>query len=229
MYNSRAVSPFSDIKRSAIEAQVSQSEKAYQMIKDKIVTLELKPLTVLDELRLMDDLQLGRTPVREALHRLKTESLVIIAPRRGMFVANISITDLQKIFELRIPFEGYCVQLAAQRATEAQLAQMEELVRRPDGLINAQVRELMDVDMRLHKLMYEASDNEILADVLSRLYTLSQRLWYLGLDRLADFKVSIENHREIVQALRARNGALAEILIQQHIESFQQAIKAVIA
>jgi DNA-binding GntR family transcriptional regulator len=229
MYNSRAVSPFSDIKRSAIEAQVSQSEKAYQMIKEKIVTLELKPLTVLDELRLMDDLQLGRTPVREALHRLETESLVIIAPRRGMFVANISITDLQKIFELRIPFEGYCVQLAAQRATEAQLAQMEELVRRPDGLINAQVRELMDVDMRLHKLMYEASDNEILADVLSRLYTLSQRLWYLGLDRLADFKVPIENHREIVQALRARNGALAERLIQQHIESFQQAIKAVIA
>ena len=205
---------------------MNQSEKAYQIIKDKIVTLELKPLAVIDEQALMDCLKLGRTPIREALHRLETESLVIIAPRRGMFVANISITDLQKIFELRIPLEGYCAQLAAQRATDAQLTEMEEVVGRLDGLTNSDTHELMDVDQILHQLMYEAADNEFMVDVLGRLHTLSLRLWYLGLGQLKDLKVSIEDHRQIVQALRARDGALAERLIQQHIGNFQQAVKA---
>ena len=205
---------------------MNQSEKAYQIIKDKIVTLELKPLAVIDEQALMDCLKLGRTPIREALHRLETESLVIIAPRRGMFVANISITDLQKIFELRIPLEGYCAQLAAQRATDAQLTEMERVVARLDGLTNSDTHELMNVDQILHQLMYEAADNEFMVDVLGRLHTLSLRLWYLGLGQLKDLKVSIEDHRQIVQALRARDGALAERLIQQHIVNFQQAVKA---
>jgi len=205
---------------------VNQSEKAYQIIKDKIVTLELKPLAVIDEQALMDCLKLGRTPIREALHRLEAESLVIIAPRRGMFVANISITDLQKIFEIRIPLEGYCAQLAAQRATDAQLTEMEQVVARLDGLTNSDTHELMAVDQTSHQLMYEAADNEFVVDVLGRLHTLSLRLWYLGLGQLKDLKVSIEDHRQIVQALRARDGALAERLIQQHIVDFQQAVKA---
>jgi DNA-binding GntR family transcriptional regulator len=205
---------------------VNQSEKAYRIIKDKIVTLELKPLAVIDEQALMDDLRLGRTPIREALHRLATEALVIIAPRRGMFVADISITDLQKIFEVRIPLEGYCAQLAAQRATDLQIAQMEQVIRQLDLLTSADTHALMGIDQTLHQLLYEASDNEFAADVLNRLHTLSLRLWYLAVDRLDDLKLSIEDHRQIVQALKARDCTLAETLIQQHIMRFQQEIKA---
>ena len=112
------------------------SEKAYHLIKEKIVRLELKPLSVIDEQALQEDLNLGRTPIREALHRLAAEGLVIIAPRRGMFVADISITDLQKVFQVRMVLEGFCARLAAQKATEEQIAQMdavfEELERVPD-------------------------------------------------------------------------------------------------
>ena len=112
------------------------SEKAYHLIKEKIVRLELKPLSVIDEHALQEDLNLGRTPIREALHRLAAEGLVIIAPRRGMFVADISITDLQKVFQVRMVLEGFCARLAAQKATEEQIAQMdavfEKLERVPD-------------------------------------------------------------------------------------------------
>jgi len=205
---------------------VNQSEKAYRIIKDKIVTLDLKPLAVIDEQALMDDLGLGRTPIREALHRLAGEALVIIAPRRGMFVADISITDLQKIFELRIPLEGYCAQLAAQRASAAEIAQMEQVIHQLDGLTNQDTHALMNVDRTLHQLMYDAADNEFVSDILNRLHTLSLRLWYLALDRLDDLKVSIEDHRQVVQALKARDAALAETLIQQHIMRFQQEIKS---
>jgi DNA-binding GntR family transcriptional regulator len=207
---------------------VSHSEKAYRLIKEKVVTLELKPRSVIDEQALMESLQLGRTPIREALHRLATEDLVVIAPRRGMFVADISITDLQKIFELRILVEGYCAQLAAQRATEAQLAQMEQTVNRLEQVSSTDIQELMSIDQCFHQLMYEAADNQFLADVLNRLHALSLRLWYLAVDRLDDLKGSVEEHRRVVEALKARNGPQAEALIQQHIVHFQQQIRTIL-
>jgi GntR family transcriptional regulator, rspAB operon transcriptional repressor len=205
---------------------MSHSEKAYQLIKAKIITLDLKPLAVIDEQVLMESLKLGRTPIREALHRLATEDLVIIAPRRGMFVADISITDLQKIFELRILVEGYCAQLAAQRATDAQIAQMEQVIHRLEPVTSTDIQELMSIDQRLHQMLYEAADNKFLADDLDRLHALSLRLWYLAVDKLEDLKGSIEDHRLVVEALRARNGAQAELQIRQHITRFQQQVRA---
>jgi DNA-binding GntR family transcriptional regulator len=208
--------------------QVSHSEKAYRLIKERIITLGLKPLAVIDEQILMDSLRLGRTPIREALHRLATEDLVIIAPRRGMFVADISVTDLQKIFELRIKIEGYCAQLAAQRATREQIAEMERVVNRLAEVPSSATQELMSIDECLHQLMYQSADNKFLGDVLNRLHALSMRLWYLAVDKLDDLKGSIEDHRLIVEALKAGNGERAEALMQQHIIRFQQQIRAVL-
>jgi DNA-binding GntR family transcriptional regulator len=204
---------------------VSHSEKAYRLIKEKVITLELKPRAVIDEQALMESLQLGRTPIREALHRLATEDLVVIAPRRGMFVADVSITDLQKIFELRILVEGYCAQLASQRATDAQLARMEETVNRLDQVSSVDIPELMLIDRSFHQLMYEAADNQFLCDVLNRLHALSVRLWYLEMDKLDNLKGSVDEHRRVVEALKARSGAQAEMFIQQHIIHFQQQIR----
>jgi DNA-binding GntR family transcriptional regulator len=205
---------------------VRLSEKAYRLIKEKIVTLEMKPLSVIDEQTLREDLDLGRTPIREALHRLAAEGLVIIAPRRGMFVADISITDLQKVFEVRMAMEGFCARLAAQRTTAPQIEQMEATFERLKMVSHDDAEALMSIDARLHELMYQAADNEFLADSLCRLHTLSLRLWHLVLNQLNDVKTSIEEHGEIIEALKAGDGAQAEKLIQQHIGDFQQEIKA---
>ncbi len=202
------------------------SEKAYHLIKEKIVALKLKPLSVIDERALMEELGLGRTPIREALHRLAAEGLVIIAPRRGMFVADISITDLQKVFEVRMVLEGFCARLVAQKATEQQIAQMEALLDEVKRVPKEDAAALMSIDRRFHELMYQAADNEFLADSLTRLHTLSLRLWHLVLNQLADVKSSIEEHREITQALKVGDDKKAEALVQRHIAHFQQEIKA---
>ena len=204
------------------------SEKAYHLIKEKIVTLDLKPLSVIDEGALRDELDLGRTPIREALHRLAAEGLVIIAPRRGMFVADISITDLQKVFEVRMVLEGFCARLAAQKATEEQIAQMETVFEQLEQVADTDAEALMSIDTRLHELMYQAADNEFLDDSLCRLHALSLRLWHLVLNQLNDVKASIEEHGEIIAALKARDEAQAEKLVQRHIAHFQQEIKAAI-
>ena len=204
------------------------SEKAYQIIKKKIVSLELKPLAVIDEQVLMKELGLGRTPIREALHRLAHEGLVVIVPRRGIFVADISITDLQKIFEVRLVLEGFCAQLAARRMTADQIAAMDALLQELDEVPNGDVEALMSIDERFHGLVYQAANNEFMADILNRLYTLSLRLWYLALDHLGYVREAIEQHRAIAAALKARDEEQAQALIQQHIAQFQQEIRAML-
>lgn len=204
------------------------SDKAYHLIRTKIITLELPPLSAIDEQALMEDLQLGRTPIREALQRLAAEDLVYYAPRRGMFVADISITDLQKIFEARMVLEGFCARLAAQRATPKQLEQMTAVIRQLDQVSTDDGRALMALDEQFHELMYQAADNEFLADALRRLHALSLRLWHLVLDRLGDVRKAMEQHIEIAEALQTRDEARAEALIQRHVSEFQQEIKAVL-
>lgn len=204
------------------------SEKAYHLIKDKIITLELAPSAVIDEQALMRELDLGRTPIREALQRLNAEGLVHIVPRRGMFVTDISITDLQKIFEVRTVLTGFCARLAAQRATTDQIAQMERVLHDLEQVQSGDYRVLIDIDRRFQRLLYQAAGNDILAESLDRLYDLSLRIWYLVLHQLGDVRDAIEQHRQVAEALKARDGARAEALIQQHIVQFQQKIKAVL-
>ena len=204
------------------------SDKAQRSIRQKIITLELPPLSAIDEQALMDDLGVGRTPIREALQRLAEEGLVIAIPRRGMFVADISVTDLQKIFELRLVLEGFCARLAAQRATDQQLAQMEAVTEHLDDLPNGEPDALMEMDAQFHELLYQAADNEFLAQTLRRLHALSFRLWYLVLNRLGDVRGAMAQHGWVADALKAKDGARAEALMQQHVSDFQQRIKAVL-
>ena len=202
------------------------SDRAYNLIRHRIITLDLPPLSPIDEAALMADLKLGRTPIREALLRLAADGLVFHAPRRGTFVSDISITDLQKIFEARLAMEGFCARLAARRATKAQLAAMDglidDLARVPDGDSKA----LMSIDERFHELLYEAADNEFLADALRRLHALSFRLWHMVLDRLGSVRPAMEQHRQITRALESGDPDRAETLVQEHIAQFQLQIRA---
>ena len=202
------------------------SDKAYQLIKHKIITLELPPRSAIDEQALMEDLQLGRTPIREALQRLAAENLVFFAPRRGIFVADVSLTDLQKIFELRIILEGFCARLAAQRVTNDQLGEMRTLIQELSQLPGDDSKNLMAIDEQFHELLYQAADNEFLAETLRRLHALSFRIWHLVLDRLGSVKGAMEQHIEIVRALQVRDEEQAEALLQRHVIEFQQEIKS---
>jgi DNA-binding GntR family transcriptional regulator len=207
---------------------VRLSEKAYQLIKQKVITLELPPSAVIDEQVLMRELDLGRTPIREALQRLDSEGLVNIVPRRGTFVSDISITDLQAIFELRTVLEGFCARLAAQRITDEQIERMESVLRDLEEVQSGDRRALMGLDQRFHSLLYAAADNEFLRATLGQLYDLSLRLWHLVLNHLEGVRHSIEQNARVIEALRESDGAEAEALMQEHIVEFQQKIKAVL-
>lgn len=209
------------------QGSVSLSTKAYQIIRKKIISLELAPGSIVDENDLMDELGFGRTPIREALQRLALEKLVTIVPRRGMFVTEIGITDLHRLFEVRLQLESLAARLAAKRGTQEHWQRMEAALdslppedRPPDN------QALIIVDEYCHQILYEASDNKFLADAATTLYALSLRLWYYFLNRIGDMRDAILEHRAILEALREQDAEKAGQLLEGHIRAFQEEIQA---
>jgi len=201
----------------------SQSGEAYRLIKEKIITLELPPAALLDEVKLIADLGLARTPIREALQRLALENLVVILPRRGTIVADLNMSDLQKIFEIRVELEVYGVRLAAQRATAAQVAAMEALFEDADALLrDGDNYQLIRLDHQAHRLLAQAAHNEFLEETLERLYNHVLRLWYVSLHRVQRLREAIEEHREIIACVKAGDGERAAQIMRAHIAEFQE-------
>src|SRR4030088_3327024 len=106
----------------------SQSEEAYLQIRERIVSLDMPPGSVVNESRLRAELNIGRTPIREALQRLARENLVRSIPHRGTFVTDINITDLARITEVRVVLESHAARLAAARISAAERTAFGELL-----------------------------------------------------------------------------------------------------
>jgi DNA-binding GntR family transcriptional regulator len=207
----------------------SRSEAAYRILKEKIVSLELPPASLLNEADLMTELDLGRTPIREALQRLALENLVIILPRRGTIVADLNMSDLQKIFEIRLELEAYAVRLAAERATPAQIVEMELLFANCDEFIQqGDYDQLIGLDHQAHRLLAQAAHNEFLEETLERLYTHVLRLWYVSLHKVSRLTEAIEEHRDIIAAIKARDGQRAAEIMRAHITGFQAQFSAIL-
>jgi DNA-binding GntR family transcriptional regulator len=204
---------------------LTDADKAYQIILDKIIKAEMAPGSLIQEPVLMESLGLGRTPIREALKRLQVEHFVTVSPRRGMFVTPIAIRDINHIYEVRMELEALVIRLAVQRVTPEQLVQLEDLVNQDSlkSLTTADV--IMELDRTFHFLVYQASQNQYLMADLMRYYFMSQRIWYYGLSTMKPIEIGIFEHVEIVKAIKAGSSELAEAAIRKHISNFQKNIK----
>ena len=205
---------------------LTDTQRAYELIKQKIITTEMPPGGVIQEAALMSELSLGRTPIREALKLLEAEHLVTVSPRRGMFVMPINISDLAKLQEIRSVLDLLIVRLAAQRVTPADLAQMRAWVEEtqsaePEG----DMRSLMTLDRRFHLLLGESTRNELLATENETLYNLSARIWYYYLDQLCPGDLALEALIALVSALEAGDVSGAEQAMSRHISDFSDSIR----
>ncbi len=197
-----------------------ESDRVYETLKAKIVRIGLAPGAVLKEGDLMRQLNTGRTPLREALQRLVIDRLVVVLPRRGTMVAGISIDDLRQIWEVRLPIEGHCARLAAQRMTDPEVAALGDLVNRAARAVTrgGDFHTLGEIDRLLHVALAAGARNEYLADTLGRLYALTQRIWYFTRRRAPqkDRMMHIE-WRAVVEAIRRRDGDAAEDAMRAHV------------
>ncbi len=205
---------------------MSLSDDAYRAIRRKIVSLELAPGSTISEASLQDTLGFGRTPIREALLRLSLERLVTIVPRRGMFVTDIGIPDLRRLFEVRLVLEPMAVELAVRRGSPAHWQRMEEVIAGiPDVHAPNAYHAVIEMDETCHKIIYEAADNPFLQDMLSMLYALSLRLWYYFLAEINSMQSVVLDHQALLESLKAGDAGQAAALMGKHIQTFQRDIQ----
>jgi len=208
------------------EQNLPLSQKAYLQIRRMIVTGNLPPGAILDENMLQRELGFGRTPIREALQRLSWEKLVNILPRRGIFVTDIGITDLQRLFEMRTNLEGLAARLASQRGTEEHWHLMEVALAKFSSQEEPQdIENLIIIDELCHQIIYRASDNKFLGDTLEALYALCLRLWFYFLPNLGDQVGLIHQHRKVLEALRGKDIQGAVGLLERHVLDFQNELQ----
>jgi DNA-binding GntR family transcriptional regulator len=209
-----------------VEGARSLSDEAYLRIRDLIVSLELAPGSILNERELMERLALGRTPVREALRALAQEGLVEVYPRRGIFVSTVDVGDLASLSEVREMLESHAARLAAERATADERAEAAALIEELDHTAGA--RRLIDLDQRIHRHVYRCAHNPFLEKTLNEYYVLTLRIWFLALDRVARLDEAVQEHRELMEAIRDRDPDRAEETMRRHVRGFERAIRQVL-
>jgi len=210
-----------------VEAR-SQSEEAYLRIRDRIVSLEMPPGSVVNEARLRENLNIGRTPIREALQRLARENLVKSVPHRGTFVTDVNITDLARITEVRVVLEAHAARLAAEKLASTDRGAIEDLLAVVERRSVTDQRELMQLDQKIHQLVYRATRNPFLEATLERYLNLSLRLWYLVLDREIRLREAVDEHVELLKAILSGDGDLAEKIMRRHVTGFEHEIRKVL-
>ena len=205
------------------EQALSLADRAYVAIRDLIVSLELPPGSLIDERRLVANLGIGRTPVREALRRLAQEQLVEVFPRRGMFVTGVDVRDLARISEVRAVLEPEAARLAAARATDEE---REELADLGDQIKRG--ADLMALDERIHRAVHAAAHNDLLEKTLGEYYVLALRIWMIALDQAQDLQDAVEAHRDLIHEVVVGNAEGAGAIMRAHVEDFEQAMRIVL-
>ena len=208
----------------------SLADQAYRRVRRMICTAELEPGAVISESGLCEQLGLGRTPVREALRALASEHLIDVYPRRGMFVAGVDPRDLRAISEVREQLEPFAARLAAERREEADVLVIDQLLADLAAYERSGVemnrswssdQVLMDLDERIHRVVYQASHNAYLAEDLDSYYTHALRIWFLGLTKVTHLQQAVLEHREILEAIRDGDADRAAMVMGKHIEGFE--------
>jgi DNA-binding GntR family transcriptional regulator len=205
------------------------ADRAYVELRDRIVTLRIAPGEPIDEDSLGQELAMGRTPVREAIKRLALENLVTVFPRRGTFASEINITDLAHVSDVRAHLEGHAAYRAAERITDGQKAELDELLAElghSRGSDN--VEALMALDARVHRFIYRCTGNPYLEETLTRYLNLSLRIWHLVLDRLPHLFARVHEHADVLQAIAAGKPERARDILTEHIATFEREIRTVL-
>lgn len=192
-------------------------EIVFESMREAILGGVLKPGERLMEIQLAEEMGVSRTPVREAIRKLELENFVVMIPRKGAYVAGVSLKDVADVFEIRSALEGLAAGLAAERITDDELEQMERALfyRTNEGELN--LEQIVKSDTDFHALVYKASRNERLIQILENLREQIQRFRSTSLAVPGRMRLALEEHRMIVEALRNHNSEEAQTLAIAHI------------
>jgi len=189
-------------------------------LRQMIVDGTLRPGTWLNERDLCDLLKVSRTPLREAYRMLASDGLLIIQPKRGAMVVQLSGPDIENIFDVLGVLEGLAVRQAAQRATEAELEHIAQLhARMLEGYRAGDIKAYFAASMGTHIAISRAARNPALQASYDRLNLQVQALRYKSNLDPDEWAGGVADHERFVSALLKRDGEQAERLIREHLRN----------
>ncbi|WP_223510261.1 GntR family transcriptional regulator [Rahnella sp. GSA61A] len=204
---------------------LSLNEQAYLAFRHKLITLRYKPGEYLNTAQVMDDLEIGRTPINQAIHRLATEGLLQIIPRKGVMVAPLSIDDALELIEVRLVNETLCVELASKKVSDVHIHQLHGMNQQIGSACEARDREkMMLLDREFHQVLANIAGNSRLSDILSVIHAQAQRFWATTLSNVEHMDEVITEHNEIIEALKSGDTRRATEAARAHIYSFKRTL-----
>lgn len=197
------------------------SEALRQAIQEGV----LKPGERLMEIQLADELGVSRTPIREAIRKLELEGFVVMIPRRGTYVADISLKDISQVFEIRSALEELAAGLAAERITGEEVETLERMVVEiGDYIEEKDMEKIVTADVQFHDVLYKASRNIRLAEIINNLREQILRFRSVSMNQPGRLDKTWEEHRQLVEAIASHNAAQARKIARLHMEHSEQAL-----
>ena len=207
-----------------LKVQKPLKDLVYLELKHKILTGEIISQTRLMEIDLSEKMNVSRTPIREAIKRLADDGLVKVEPRRGAYVANISIKDMLDVFEVREDMEGFVAKLAAQRITDDEKQHLRSIAREYEQAIEkADDKEtIIELDEKFHNFIVQCSGNETLSELVKYVQELSLRFRYLYYDDFSLYESTAEQHNRIMEAINAGRDEEARSEADAHVRALKE-------
>ena len=202
-------------------------EVVCETLRDAVRRGILQPGERLMEIQLAEDLGVSRTPVREAIRKLEMEGYVIMMPRRGTYVADLSIRDINEVFEIRTSLESLASGLAAERIDEDELEKLQRLLVEIGAYIKSgDMESIVRTDTEFHDLLYQASRNTRLVGIISNLREQLTRFRTTSMSFPGRLKATLEEHRKIVEAIAQGDEKAARKAAEHHMEKSEQTLLA---
>lgn len=208
--------------RDTARQYASRSEAAYELLRSAVMAGVLQPGQRLREVDVSAWLDMSRTPVREAFRRLERDGLITFAPHRGMTVTELDHGAVTELYHMREVLEGTAASLAAQHATEAEIAALADIVAR-EAALDGDSGRLAAHNVSFHNAIYAAAHNRYL---LRSLNSLRDSMALLGETTYAvpgRVDAAIAEHRVVVAAIARRDPAAADSAMRAHMRGAQHA------
>ena len=215
-----------DVKQEVTD-KYSLRGRVFHKLREDILNGVYEEHEELREMTISEEMGVSRTPVREALRQLELEGLVQIIPNKGAYVIGITPKDVMDIYMIRSLLEGLCAKWACEHITKEQMEEMEENVYL--AKFHAQkghLEQLAELDNRFHDIMYEACNSKMLEHMLKDYHQYVLRVRKKTLNDVNRGAASNEEHEQIMEAIREKNGEKAEMLANRHmINAYNNMVK----
>ena len=201
----------------------------FNTLRQAILRGEMEPGERLMEIALAERLGVSRTPIREAMRKLEQEGLVVMIPRRGAQVANITEKDLNDVLEVRIALENVAIEKACARMSEEEMSRLWLAAKEFEHTIaEGNLVKLAEADVAFHEVIYQASDNKRLIQVLNNMREQTYRYRYEYVKGNSTYNQLIDEHAKIIAGFEKKDSEYVKAIMHTHLENQIEAVRVVI-